>query len=119
MAHDVTIEAAASDGKQYLITFAKTGDDKGSVTLKPNDGKPSSYALYDIRAAADNSAIRCKADVTGPDPSITCSAMQEGQEYRLRVAIATFVGTWTNDYKIRPQDRDRLADFIENAGFPH
>jgi hypothetical protein len=115
MIQSVTIAAKSSDGKQYQITFTKTDTDKGSIALDPGDG----YELYDIRAALDNSAIRCKASVTGPDPTVTCSAVQEGHRNLISVEIATILGTSTNDYDISKQDYDRLKDFIEKAGFPH
>jgi hypothetical protein len=122
MAQSVTIDATSrADGAKYRITFAHTGADKGSIKLEPkNGGNSTSFDLYDIRAAADNSAIRCSADVPGPfDPTVTCSAMQSGQTHLVRVQVSTFLGSINNDYEISKEDHDSLTGFIARAGFPH
>jgi hypothetical protein len=86
MAQSVTIDAKSSNGWKYQINFAKTDKDKGSITLKPYGGKASSYDLYDVRALEANS-IRCKADVIGFDPTVTCSVRQDQQKYSVRVDV--------------------------------
>ena len=129
----VTISSDAADGTHVEITLAKIAPDKGNVRVKQwpagtdSQNQPPSQDdakdLYDVAARKDGSKIACKADISGPDPTVTFTFHDAQAPAQPNVTVTIKgtlfgIGDGTTVYDITANDVTKIKKFVTDSKFP-
>jgi hypothetical protein len=126
----ITVHSKTADNKVATLTIELagpvsailTGRTYASAAPGPND-KPSKVdvvQLYGITATADGRTVKCRANVPGSDPTVTCRFVDApGPAVTISIRGTTFgLGDKDLNYPVDQSDLGKLVQFILDAKVP-
>lgn len=120
----VTVETVVK-GERVGISLEEVGADGALLTVQTYrpDGKikkSDRIELYSVKRVKDQSVIRCKAKVFGPDPDVTCT-LDPGTGADSRKIGLLVKGSWAdrNETHVISDDHYQAGlSFLTQADFP-